>query len=361
MLFLLIFVIPALFIFWILSTSKNKNGKAWLKPFTSHLDFLKEIYSLISITFVGISWWLVFAEIVKNNPNNNSTWFVELWILGFILLILAIAFYIRSYFALVIGIISSTIYSAVQLVKWSYDSYYFILKDNLQEIDGQKLITPVAGLALFWILINLIYFVGKSMSVTKVFGRTGNIVRALVIFTNLFILGIFANSIYISNVLSNFLKHNSIIFSWPLLLTAFILTIISGFTYFFHTKINLKPFEISLSIIPGFLLLIYSFFPFINLNSDTNIENDAAKLIWAIIFNILYLTYAIYLINKSSRTQERWLKIYSIILIVGVILEKFVDISINLNFSGIFLTIFGGVVMIAVATIEFLRRKTNTN
>lgn len=361
MLFLLISLIPVFFIAWIIWLSARQNNQPWLKPFFSHFDFLKEMYSVASIGLLGLFWWTLFTEIIKNYPDNTSTWFLELWILGFIVLIFGLSFYIKSYFGLIGGTISLVIYSATQLIKWSYDNYYFLLKDNLQEINGNKNIVFTASFGIFWVLINLIYFGGKTLANTKIYGRTGNILRALVIFSNLLFLAILSNSNFINYGLHDFLAGNSIIHSWPLLIAALVVIIISGYSFSLSKKINLKSFEIVLSLIPGFVFLIYSFFPLIRFSNDTSLENNPAKIVWAIIFNSLYLSYAIYLINKSDKTHERWLKIYSIILIIGVLIERLVDVAGNFNFSGIYLSLFGGIIMIAVSIIELSKRKNINN
>jgi|GEM_PF-7056308 len=361
MLFLIIALVPAFILIWFFWLSSKNSNKPWLKPLFSHSDFLKELYSVVTVALLGVFWTNLYSEIIKNFQVKDSSWFLELWILIFVLLIFGVSYYVKSYFTLIGGAISAVIYAAVQLVKWSYESYFFILKDRLTEFEGQKIIAPAASLGIFWIFINLVYFVGKSMSGTKIFGRSGNIIRALVIFTNLVILAILSNSFFIDFGLKSSVAGNSIIHSWPLLISALLIIIVSGYGFVLNKKINLKSFEIGLSLIPGFVFLIYSFIPFIRISNDSSLENNFGKIIWAVIFNSLYLSYAIYLIYKSDKTQERWLKIYSIILIVGVVIERLVDIATNFNFSGIYLSIFGGIVMIAVSLIELSRKKSQKN
>jgi len=358
MLILILLLVPAFIIGWMIYLSKKPTNKPWLKPFLSHFDFLKEVYSSISVGFLAIFWWTLYTEIITKNPIDNPTWFLETWILLFILLILLTAFYIRSYFTLISGIISLTIFSLVQFVKWSYDSYYFWLKDSINETTIGKVISPAAGLALFWILINLIYFGGKKLSSTKTYGRTGNLLRALAILTNVVILGILSNSLFVNNTLRQFLSGNSIIYSLPLLTSSIILIIICIYSFLNFKPLELTKFEISLSLIPGFVFLIYSFFPLIQVPENSTIGNNIFILFWIIIFNTLYLSYAIYLINKSNLNHERWLKIYSIILIVVIFLEKLFDIFTDLNFSGIYLTIFGIIIISWATTVEILKRKS---
>lgn len=366
MLFLILFLIPSLFIAWLIYIASRKIEKPWLKPFFSHVDFLKELYAISAVGLFASFWWRIFAEIVKANPDNKATWFLELWILGFIAFIFVLGWYARSYFNIIFGVISSVIYIAVEMVKWSYDNYFFILKDRMQEsyvvsLPGDKIITPTAAFGLFWVLINLIYFVGKYFSQTKVLGRVGNLIRALVIFNNVVFLSILSNSGFINYGVRGFLGGNPIFHSLPLLILTFIIIILVVYAVILTKKINLSLSEIAVSLIPGLVFLMYSIFPFIRLSENSNsFEANPFKIIWAIIFNTLYLVYGIYLINKSSKTNERWLKTYSIILVVGILIDRFIDIGISFSFSGIYLTVFGGVIMIAAALVELSKRKSLT-
>ena len=96
-----------------------------------------------------------------------------------------------------------------------------------------------------------------------------------------------------------------------------------------------------------------------NYGYSDNYATDS--VIWNIFFTILGLSYVMFLVYKSGQTHEKWLKTYSIILLILVIIGKFIDTSVNLGFNGIFLSIFGLMVLFIGGVLEYTRRKNPKN
>jgi len=314
----------------------------------THLDFLKEIFAVAGTSLLATFWTNTFFKIVNNYPPSSSTWFLEVWVLVFIILALIFGWLIRSLFTTSLSIILLGLFIAAEIWKWGFDS--------TTRIAGEGSVTPLATIGLTWILINLTYILGKYLSRTLNIHRVGNILRLAALTGNVIILGILSNSLVITNALTFIISGNSLLGSWPLILVTLGFIAITAIIFAYEFKSGLNKFEIMLSFLPGYILVFFGLASYQQISlPSTGILNNPLMIIWAVIFNILYLSYLFYLLYKSNITKEIWLKTYTIFLIIIVFIERTLDVGLSLSFNGIFLTIFGILVLGIIGGVQYYK------
>jgi hypothetical protein len=314
----------------------------------AHLDFLKEMFAIAGTGLLATFWTNTFFRIVSYYPPSTSTWFLEIWILAFIILSLIIGWLIRSLFTTSISLIFLGLFISAEIWKWGFD--------ETTRIAGQGSVTPLATIGLSWIMVNFTYILGKYLSKITNLHRVGNILRLVALTGNVIFLGVLSNSFVITNGLSFIISGNSLLGSWPLILITLAFIVFTVVIFAYEYKSGLKPFEIALSFLPGYILVFFGLASYGQiLLQSSGVLNHPLMIIWAVIFNILYLSYLFYLLYKSNKTKEGWLKGYTIFLIVIVFIERTVDVGLSLSFNGIFLTIFGILVLGIIAGVQYYK------
>jgi hypothetical protein len=337
--FLVLIIVAVIIIIFGKNASNLKNA---------HLDFLKEMFAIAGTGLLATFWTNTFFRIVNNYPPSSSTWFLEVWVLAFIILSIIIGWLIRSLFTTSISIILLGLFISAEIWKWGFDS--------TTRIAGEGSVTPLATIGLSWIMVNFTYILGKYLSRTVNLHRVGNILRLVALTGNVIFLGILSNSFAITYGLSFIISGNSLFGSWPLILVTLAFIVFTVLIFAYEFKSGLKPFEISLSFLPGFVLVFFGLASYGQISLESNgVLNNPLMIIWAVIFNILYLSYLFYLLYKSNKTKEFWLKGYTIFLIVIVFIERIVDVGLSLSFNGIFLTIFGVLVLGIIGGVQYYK------
>jgi hypothetical protein len=365
---LIFFLIPAVLLGGLIWLSVRPSSKPWLKPFFSHHDFHKQIMSLTAIGLFITFWVSLYALITRNNPDlvswNQSSWFTEIWFLLFGLISLLIALLTKSYTSLAFSYIYGLVFVIVEIVKWGVDSRTFGTGGGSSMIDY---VSPLALLGFSWILINISYFIGKFVSNGKNLARFGNSLRTVMIFANTAILGLLSSSFILKTSLGSVVGGKLFFDSIPLMFVALFCLVLSGYSIFYRKKIQLGLEEILVSILPAWLIvlisLLYTQKPNDMSYNGFGLSDNYApdSVIWNIFFTVLNLSYVMFLVYKGGQTHEKWLKVYSVILLILVVLGKFIDTSVNLGFNGIFLTIFGLMVLFIGGVLEYFRRKSPKN
>jgi len=309
----------------------------WKKIFFSKNDLFKEAFAVVSLTFVQILGWRVFIESTLGFDFSQSTAVLELTVFVSILLALVFGFWMKSYWVSTLSVIAAYIFLIVEMINWGYNFYFVGSGGYLHRV------SPFEILAFAWIVLNLIYVLGKYLIDQKWHARTGLILRFIIITVNLVVLGFLSNYLFFFRFREGLAEMPSLPFftSLPLVIVSLNLVglLILVLYWIYKKVIDLNFYEIIASFIPAVVLL---FFSLIGIFQAFALESgNVLSILWLLAFNLLFFTYPIYLILKGGKSGQSWLRIFGIFLFVIAIIYKFFDLSTSFSFRGFFFILFG--------------------
>lgn len=347
---------------FILNRINKKDKNFCMKPFYSKDDFLNEAFSISSIfIFCSISIKL-FVQYV--NPEILSkTWTGEFFTLGLISVVAIFVYFSKSYISTTLSV-----YSLYLLGFWS------LLRSGIMDggwfFNGgdSKSSSFITVLGAGWILVNLIMPIAKHMnsfSECKNWTRAGNLLRFIVVTSNVVALSIFSNFYFSSAIGFVFNGNNIFESSRPFqILSLIVVTSACCLAYLVYKKriIGVSIQECLYSIAPGAFIFILGAL-FSGGGYDMYPEFGKINLVsglWLVIFNVLFFVYIIYILINSSRKKESWLRVYAVILMAWAVIYKFFDLSSNQGFNGVFFVIFGMIILVAsFAYVQQIKKSKN--
>jgi hypothetical protein len=307
-----------------------KKGNPERKPFINQDDFFRQVLSLTGLYFWSLFFWGVFYSIINNtslefNPTNIQ------WGLFLNVVTLAIfAYFQETYMSIATWIAIAFNYIVGQMIYWS-----------ISDISSPELGTKTAyTLFTGWLLLFLIYILGHKLTLINKWYRLGISLRILAI------IGVFLGLLVLS--LSEVSKYIWVIFKgiefqspavYILTITTIVVTI-ATLTYTF-TKDSFKLEKWELSVLPTIPLLFLIATPFIMIN-NLDKGSDVANFVWFAGFTILTIGFNFYLFIRSQISNELWLKVVAVVLVVITMLVKLFDNFGGLTQKGTFFLLMGG-------------------
>jgi len=354
------FAIPVLIIF--LSVRKTKFF--WLKPVYSAPDFLNELFALIAVFLFNILAWKTFFFFARDY-SSGSIWPIELMFLGTILASLVYSFYIKSYSLSTLSVIAAFSFVVGEIIHWGVDSHFFI---SSYSSSYSPYVSPLVLITFSWLILNFLYPLAQYLKGFHRHARTGNLLRFFIISMNALLLGFLSNT-FVANSWESIVVGQNIFVSWPLILVVLISVVLyAGVSYLLYKKgkSDTLKWELLASVLPISILFVVAnittFFvsevrSYFNVYSST--ELTPASIIWLAISNALFFIYLIYIVIKSAKTKELWLRIFAIVLLVCAVIYKFFDYFMNFTFRGIFFIVFGVILVTAVFIVQKFSKKSS--